>query len=133
MPPAAAIRCKTIKAEKPTAPNLAGYASREWLAGLLDPKQINGPQYFGNTKFRGGKMAGFVKENFSELDADEKKNLKRSIAAVSAEAKLPSQQQLDAKDAKAIAGGAKAAWSTISAAPIVTSSTTRASWATPPS
>ena len=60
-----------IKAEKSTAPNLARYASREWLAGLLDPKKINGPQYFGNTKFRGGKMAGFVKDNFSEFDAAE--------------------------------------------------------------
>ena len=81
-----------IWAEKSSAPNLAGFASRRWLAGLLDPKQIIGPQYFGNTKLRGGKMAGFVKENLGDLDADEKKNLEKAIAAVSAEAKLPAQR-----------------------------------------
>jgi ubiquinol-cytochrome c reductase cytochrome b subunit len=96
-----------IKAEEPSAPNLAGYASREWLAGLLDPKKINGSQYFGKTKLRGGKMAGFVKDNLTELDAGEKKNLKKVIMAVSAEAKLPFQQQLDAKDAEAIGQGRK--------------------------
>ena len=96
-----------IKAEKSSAPNLADYASREWLAGLLDPKQINGPKYFGNTKFRGGKMAGFVKETLGSLDAEQKKNLKKTIMAVSAEANLPSQRSLDAKDAKAIEEGRK--------------------------
>jgi len=96
-----------IASEKPSAPNLGRYASRLWLAGLLDAKRINGPEYFGNTKFRGGKMAGFVKDNLSELDAGEKENLKKVIMAVSAEAKLPSQQQLDARDAKAIAEGRK--------------------------
>ena len=96
-----------IKAEKSTAPNLARYAGREWLRGLLSAKNINGPQYFGNTKFRGGKMAGFVKNNLAELDADEKQNLEKVIAAVSAEAKLPAQQQFDAQDVKTIQQGRK--------------------------
>jgi ubiquinol-cytochrome c reductase cytochrome b subunit len=94
-----------IHAEKSTAPNLAGYASRPWLAGLLDPKQINGPQYFGNTKFRGGKMPGFVKENLSNLDAKEKQNLDKVIMALSAEAALPSQRELDANAARSIEEG----------------------------
>lgn len=93
-----------IKAAKSSAPNLAQYASREWLTGFLDGKKINGPQYFGNTKLRGGKMAGFVKETFSELEAAERKKV---IMALSAEAKLPSQRELDASDAKAIAEGRK--------------------------
>ena len=96
-----------ITAEKPSAPNLAGYASREWLTGLLDPKEINGPRYFGNTKLRGGKMAGFVKESLTGLDAGEKKNLEKVIMAVSAEAHLPAQHELDAKDAEAIQQGRK--------------------------
>ncbi len=96
-----------ILAEKPAAPNLTGYASRHWLAGLLDAKQINGPKYFGNTKLRGGKMAGFVKENLGDLDAGEKKNLEKVIAAVSAEAELPAQQKLDRADANLIAEGRK--------------------------
>ena len=66
-----------IKAEKSTAPNLAGFASRQWIAGLLDPKQILGPQYFGTTKFRTGKMARWVKETLSDLDAGQKKEWRR--------------------------------------------------------
>jgi ubiquinol-cytochrome c reductase cytochrome b subunit len=87
---------------------LAGFASREWLTGLLDAKQIIGPKYFGGTKFHSGKMAGFVKENLGELDATEKENLKKAVIALSAEAKLPSQRELDAKDAKRIEEGRKA-------------------------
>lgn len=94
-----------IKAEKSSAPNLAAFASRRWIAGLLDPKQINGPQYFGETKFRGGKMAGWVKDNLSELDDEQKASLESVVMAVSAEARLPSQRQLDAADAKRIEEG----------------------------
>ncbi len=93
--------------EKPTAPNLAGYASRRWIAGLLDPKQISGPNYFGGTKLRGGDMPGFVKETFSDADAEQKKNIEKVVAALSAEAHLPSQKMLDAKDAKIIEEGRK--------------------------
>ncbi len=91
--------------EQSSAPNLAGFASRRWLAGLLDPKQIVGPQYFGNTKLRSSKMVGFVKETLADLDDDAKKDLAKAIMALSAEAKLPSQRELDAKDAQAIEEG----------------------------
>jgi ubiquinol-cytochrome c reductase cytochrome b subunit len=101
------VSFEDIKAEKSFAPNLYAFASRQWIAGLLDPKRVNGPEYFGNTKFRGGKMAGFVKDNLGDLDADQKKNLAKVIAAVSAEAKLPSQRDLDARDAKIIEEGRK--------------------------
>ena len=93
--------------EQSTAPNLSGYASRRWLAGLLDPKQIVGPQYFGNTKLRRSKMVAFVKDNLADLDDDEKKNLETGIAALSAEAQLPGQRDLDAKDLKRIEEGRK--------------------------
>jgi ubiquinol-cytochrome c reductase cytochrome b subunit len=92
-----------IKAEKSSAPNLAGFASREWIAGLLDPKQVAGPKYFGNTKLR--KMADFVKETFGELDDDQKKSVEKLVIALSAEAKLPSQRETDAKATKEIAEG----------------------------
>jgi ubiquinol-cytochrome c reductase cytochrome b subunit len=91
--------------DKPTAPNLFRFASRPWLAGLLDPKQIGGPQYFGNTKLRTGKMPDFVKETFGDADAEQKKNLEKVVAALSAEAKLPSQLSADTKDAKAVKEG----------------------------
>jgi ubiquinol-cytochrome c reductase cytochrome b subunit len=96
-----------IKAEKSSAPNLAGFASRPWITGLLDPKQISGPKYFGDTKFRNGKMAGFVKETLTELDDDAKKNLRKVIVALSAEATLPSQREADVKEAAMIEEGRK--------------------------
>ena len=64
---------KTCGPTPPTAPNLYGYASRRWFAGLLDPKQILGPRYFGNTKLRD--MAGFVKDSLGKLDESEKQDL----------------------------------------------------------
>lgn len=87
-----------------TAPDLHGFASREWIRGLLDPKQINGPKYFGNTKFRGKQMATFVKETLSELDTAE---IDCIAAALSAEAALPQQRQADAADRDKIAKGLK--------------------------
>ena len=52
-------------------------------------------------------MAGFVKETLGDLDAGEKEKLRKVIMAVSAEARLPSQKEMDAKDAKAIEEGRK--------------------------
>jgi ubiquinol-cytochrome c reductase cytochrome b subunit len=98
---------QNMSIEKPTAPNLAGFASRRWIAGLLDPKQISGPNYFGGTKLRGGDMPGFVKETFGDADAEQKKNIEKVAIALSAEAHLPSQKTLDAQDAKIIAEGRK--------------------------
>ena len=91
--------------EQSTAPNLSGFASRGWLKGLLDPKRIVGPEYFGNTKLRRSKMVSWVKDNLADLDAAEKRDLEKAIMAVSAEAKLPAQQDADAKDAKSIEEG----------------------------
>ena len=97
----------TIRGEKPSAPNLANFASREWLAGLLDPKQISGPRYFGNTKLRTGKMPQFVRDTLGDLDPGDKENLKKVIMALSAEALLPEQAELDRRDAQAIEEGRK--------------------------
>jgi ubiquinol-cytochrome c reductase cytochrome b subunit len=94
-----------IQAEKPTAPNLYRYASREWIAGLLDPKRIVGPERFGNTAFKNAEMVGFVKDNFAEMEADDKKKLEKTVIALSAEAGLPYQQQADAPAAATIKEG----------------------------
>ncbi len=91
-----------IKAETPTAPNLAKFASREWIAGLLNPKKVGSAEYFGGTAFRSGKMAGFVKETLGEAEPED---IQKVAAALSAEAKLPSQKAMDAKDAEMIKEG----------------------------
>jgi ubiquinol-cytochrome c reductase cytochrome b subunit len=76
-----------IKAEKPSAPNLHGFASKEWIAGCLDPKQIGGPKYFGNTAFKDGDMAGFVKDSLKELRKEVgEAEFQKMVAALAAEA-----------------------------------------------
>lgn len=90
--------------EEPTASDLKGFGSREWIAGLLDPKQISEPRYFGGTKFKNSKMAKFVKLKITRLSDEDRTNLTSVIAAVSAEAGLKSQRVSDA-DTALIASG----------------------------
>jgi ubiquinol-cytochrome c reductase cytochrome b subunit len=82
-------------AAKRSAPSLANFGSREWLTGLLDPEQIKSPRYFGNTRHAKGEMAEFVVDNLKELDDADKARLQTLIAALSAEAALPSQAETD--------------------------------------
>lgn len=91
--------------EPPSAPDLQGFASREWLAGLLDPEQVAGPHYFGGTRFANGRMVRFVQRDVAGFDATQQAKLAKVIAAVSAEAGLPAQAEADARDAALIAEG----------------------------
>jgi quinol-cytochrome oxidoreductase complex cytochrome b subunit/mono/diheme cytochrome c family protein len=78
---------------KSSAPNLYGFASRSWIRGLLDPKRIDTPEYFGHTAHKEGEMVGYVKETMHEsLNSAQ---LEAVIAALSAQAQLPRQQTID--------------------------------------
>jgi ubiquinol-cytochrome c reductase cytochrome b subunit len=85
-----------IVAEPPTAANLWRFGSRRWVAGILNPEQIGGPHYFGNTKFADEEMVRWVKENIGdkqrELAGEELAAFRRKVEdvtyAVSAEADL---------------------------------------------
>ena len=90
-----------------SAPDLKDFASREWIAGLLDPARIDSPHYFGRTKFANGRMAKFVKDDVKGYSPEEKKLLDQAIKALSAEARLPFQRHKDAADAADIAEGRK--------------------------
>jgi ubiquinol-cytochrome c reductase cytochrome b subunit len=87
---------QTITAKEPSASNLYGIGSRAWAAGLLDPKQIAGPRYFGNTALADGEMANWVKENIGDvlasMDEAERAEMRRKIEdvtyAISSEAQL---------------------------------------------
>jgi ubiquinol-cytochrome c reductase cytochrome b subunit len=72
-----------IVAEKSSAPNLWGIGSRDWVRGLLDPKQIASPHYFGNTAHKEGEMVTFVNDNIgtqlAELKDAELEALKKRI------------------------------------------------------
>jgi len=77
------------------APDLKGFASREWIAGLLDPEKIASSNYFGGTKFANGKMVKFVKKDAAEFTQEQVKEI---AAALSAEAQLPAQAHADTND-----------------------------------
>lgn len=88
-----------------SAPDLKGFASREWLEALLDPEKVASSNYFGGTKFKDGKMVRFVKKHVRELDAPGREQLRKVIMAVSAEAGLPAQEAADRRDAAFIEEG----------------------------
>src|SRR5205814_6222667 len=91
--------------ESPSASDLKGFASRAWLAGLLDLQRIDSPHYFGSTKFKDGKMAKFVKKDVAGFSDEQKTQLNKIIAALSAEAELKSQRDADRRDAARTADG----------------------------
>ncbi|MBM3846051.1 MAG: c-type cytochrome, partial [Verrucomicrobia bacterium] len=98
-----------VKPKDPaTAPDLKGFATREWIAGLLDPEKVSSPHYFGGTRFTDGKMARFVKREIPKLNAEGKQDLQAVIAALSAEARLKAQTEADTRDAALIARGREA-------------------------
>ncbi len=93
-------------AEEPTASDLAGFGSREWLEGLFDPQRINTIEYFGGTDFRNGEMARFVQRGIPNAWTDEQRaELPYVIKALSAEAGLRRQEELDSAEAADIERG----------------------------
>jgi ubiquinol-cytochrome c reductase cytochrome b subunit len=94
-----------VPADPESAADLQGFASREWLAGFLDPERISTSHYFGATKFTTGRMVRFVQKEVSKYSEDEKEQLRNVIIALSAEAQLPAQRALDQEDAVSIAAG----------------------------
>lgn len=93
-----------VQREKATAANLYAFASRKWIAGLLNPKQIGGPEYFGHTSHAEGTMVGFVTDTLAGWPAEE---VSQVVAALSAEAQLKAQVAADKKDAEQIEAGRK--------------------------
>ena len=91
--------------EPASAPDLKGFGSREWLAGLLDPAKVDGPEYFGGTRFKEGKMVRYVRNKVAKYTPEQRVALQKVIAAVSAEAALPNQAALDARDTALIQEG----------------------------
>jgi predicted dehydrogenase/mono/diheme cytochrome c family protein len=89
-------------------PNLFGFATRTWIKGLLNPEQIVGPAYFGNTNHTEGRMATWVAQHAELLADDAAKgddDVDAIAAALSAQARLPAQQEADAHDSELIRRG----------------------------
>lgn len=91
--------------DPPSASDLKGFGSREWIAGLLDPERIATPHYFGGTAFSNRKMVKYVQRDLADLDDEEKQLIPKIVAALSAEAGLKTQRELEARDEAVIAEG----------------------------
>lgn len=96
-------KTRGIVNSKPSAPNLFGFGSRAWLGGLLDKNRVASPEFFGSTRHKDKEdgMVAFVRQTL---------NLKRTeladvVIALSAEAKLKSQTELDRQDKRRIEAG----------------------------
>jgi ubiquinol-cytochrome c reductase cytochrome b subunit len=94
-----------IDQTKESASDLKGFASREWLGGLLDPATVASIHYFGGTKFKDGPMVDFVQKDVKAFSPDKMAQLQKVIDAVSAEAGLPAQKAADQRDDAIIAEG----------------------------
>lgn len=96
-----------IPPDAQSAADLKGFAGVGWLSGLLDPQRIGSPGYFGGTRFVDGKMARFVKTDVAKFNPEQKAQLARVILALSAEAGLKGQPEVDQVDPVALAEGRK--------------------------
>jgi len=72
-----------------SAANLFGFGSAAWMRGLLDPDQVAGPAYFGNTAHKEGDMVSFVTGDLSDADTWPQDDVAAVVAAMAAEAGLP--------------------------------------------
>ncbi|MGB1655972.1 MAG: cytochrome b N-terminal domain-containing protein [Longimicrobiales bacterium] len=91
--------------EPASASDLAGFGSREWLAGLLDPDRVASDEYFGATAHVRGRMVRYVQRGVAGFTPDVQDDLEKVIMAVSAEAALPGQAEQDAAQQAEIVEG----------------------------
>ena len=91
--------------EPASAADLKNVAARDWITALMDPDKISGPQFFGGTKFKEGKMAKFVRKDVASFSPEQKIQLDKVIVALSAEGGLRSQSEWDQRDARIIEEG----------------------------
>ena len=73
---------------KASAANLHGFGTAGWMRGLLDPKQVAGPAYFGNTAHKDGDMVSFVQNDLADAATWKPDDIEAVIAAMTAEAGL---------------------------------------------
>ena len=71
-----------------SAPELTGFASRQWIAGLLDPEQVDSQRYYGNTRFASGIMVTFVKQHMEDVDAADRDKIAAALATEAGRASL---------------------------------------------
>jgi ubiquinol-cytochrome c reductase cytochrome b subunit len=70
---------------KSSAANLHGFGTAAWMRGLLDPAQVAGPAYFGNTAHKEGDMVSFVHNDLTDGAAWPPADVEAVVAALAAE------------------------------------------------
>ena len=94
------------RTDEQVASDLKGFANREWVAGILNPETFSDINHFGGTNLiEDSKMLEFLEENLSDPTDQDKADIEKMVAALSAEAGLKSQREMDAADADAIVEG----------------------------
>ena len=73
---------------KASAANLHGFGTAAWMRGLLDPKQVAGPAYFGNTAHKDDDMVNFVQNDLADAATWKPDDIEAVIVAMAAEAGL---------------------------------------------
>ncbi len=73
---------------KSSAANLFEFGGESWVRGLLDPKQVAGAAYFGNTAHSEGDMVSFVTDDFTDEDVWNRSDKEAVVFALVAEAGL---------------------------------------------
>ncbi len=68
--------------KEPTAPNLYGFGTAQWAAGILDPEKIVSPDYFGHTRLKSGEMVGFLKDpdRGGKISAEDRRKIAEALA-----------------------------------------------------
>jgi len=69
-----------------SAANLFEFGRASWMRGLLDPAQVAGPAYFGNTAHKDDDMVSFVQGDLTDADQWKKDDIEAVIVAMAAEA-----------------------------------------------
>jgi ubiquinol-cytochrome c reductase cytochrome b subunit len=73
---------------KASAANLHGFGTAAWMRGLLDPKQVAGPAYFGNTAHKEDDMVNFVQNDLADAATWKPDDIEAVIVAMAAESGL---------------------------------------------
>ena len=88
-----------------SASDLKGFGSRAWLARFLDPDSIVTPRHWGGTVHKDGDMVSWLQEKVPEFTDEERQVFQYAAWALSAEAGLKSQREMDVRDSAKIAIG----------------------------
>ncbi len=88
-----------------SASDLKDFGSRAWLARYFDPKEIAGPRHWGGTALKDGDMVAWVMNHIPSATVAQKEDIQHMLIALSAEAQLKLQRDMDKRDTALIAAG----------------------------